>query len=130
MLAHEQTNINGMYQEMLGARQTISDENFGALSDTDANQQIKANLIRRAIRSLPIGNYFFIGFDDRTYPELANNVQIRRRILEIYDCLISIMLQLYPQLGNRGGKLKIKRKRNKKSYKKRKGKRRKTKRKY
>jgi hypothetical protein len=38
------------------------------------------------------------------------------------------MLQLYPQLGNRGGKLK--RKRNKKSYKKRKGKRRKTKRKY
>lgn len=123
-----------IYQRMLDTRQSISDEAFAAIPWTDAGFDTRASLIAKSINP-PTGfdflaNFAPESFSARSSSQLGNNTELRKKLLEIYDCLISIMLQLYPQLGNRGGKLK--RKYNKKSYKKRKtkGKRRKTKRKY
>lgn len=120
-----------IYQRMLDTRQSISDEAFEAIPWTDTGFQTRASLIVKSINP-PTGFDFLANFAPEIYLlqpyQFASDTGLRKKMLEIYDCLISIMLQLYPQLGNRGGKLK--RKRNKKSYKKRKGKRRKTKRKY
>ena len=123
-----------IYQRMLDARQSISDEAFAAIPWTDAGFDTRTSLIVKSINP-PTGFDFLATFAPELYSarwphQLGQDTGLRKKMLEIYDCLISIMLQLYPQLGNRGGKLK--RKRNKKSHKKRKGKpkRRKTKRKY
>jgi hypothetical protein len=88
-----------LLKTMEDARNSISDEMFWKTPPGNGDE--RGGLIYQAISAVDF-LYTFVPettvFQLSPY-QLAANADVRKKMLEIYDCLISIMKQLHPRLG-------------------------------